>query len=515
MRTLAGLLLIVFILSANAQTADAEEQRSDRVARLFLQQVSSTSAIVKWRGNGTRLSYGLSRDTLETEVTAEADGDHMIAQLTGLTPDQTYYYRVNDTPEPAWTGAFQTAPSAGQSPNDGNIRVWLLGDSGTESEESRGHFPYQGQAAKVREGFKRFQANQGQSEPIDLILLLGDNAYLEGTDLQWQRSFFEIYAEDIKGASVWPTIGNHEMGLGQPIDLCSFRPMPACEKGPVMVRFGGVSESSDPNSYDSDGNGPDEGGLPYLNIFTLPTDGELGGSPSHTEQYYSFDYGNLHVVSLDSQLSNRDPAQRAVMRDWLIRDLSASGADWTIVFFHHPPYSKGENHDSDREQNEIDMRTTFGPVFENYGVDAVYSGHAHSYERSWYLRGHQGPSTEFSVTKHAARDDQNQATFGTADLPYLQAKGMNTGRTIYTVAGTGGKADGYHPCAEGQYLGCTTPDWLMHPAHRTFNPTMTDYRPNGIAKKGTVLLDVGPETFSSRFIDEEGQVLDHFVIQRQ
>ena len=44
---------------------------------------------------------------------------------------------------------------------------------------------------------------------------------------------------------------------------------------------------------------------------------------------------------------------------------------------------------------------------------------------------------------------------------------------------------------------------------------MTDYRPNGIAKKGTVLLDVGPETFSSRFIDEEGQVLDHFVIQRQ
>jgi len=56
MRTLAGLLLFFFILSANAQSADTKEQRSDRVVRLFLQQVSSTGAIVKWRGNGTRLS---------------------------------------------------------------------------------------------------------------------------------------------------------------------------------------------------------------------------------------------------------------------------------------------------------------------------------------------------------------------------------------------------------------------------------------------------------------------------
>ena len=39
--------------------------------------------------------------------------------------------------------------------------------------------------------------------------------------------------------------------------------------------------------------------MPYLNIFSLPTNGEVGGLPSGTEQYYSFDYANVHIVSLD------------------------------------------------------------------------------------------------------------------------------------------------------------------------------------------------------------------------
>ena len=50
--------------------------------------------------------------------------------------------------------------------------------------------------------------------------------------------------------------------------------------------------------------------MPYLNIFSLPAAGESGGVASGTEQYYSVNYGNVHVVSLDSQLSARDPDQR-------------------------------------------------------------------------------------------------------------------------------------------------------------------------------------------------------------
>jgi hypothetical protein len=137
--------------------------------------------------------------------------------------------------------------------------------------------------------------------------------------------------------------------------------------------------------------------------------------PSGTEQYYSFDHANIHVVSLDSQLSNRDPAQREAMRQWLVNDLEANDSDWTIVIFHHPPYSKGVHHDSDAEQAEIDMRQTFGPVFEAHGVDVVFSGHAHSYERSWYLHGHQGKSTSFDAARHAELNQAGEPAIGQND----------------------------------------------------------------------------------------------------
>ena len=109
-----------------------------------------------------------------------------------------------------------------------------------------------------------------------------------------------------------------------------------------------MSTSSNPDDYDGNKDlQPDGTGMPYLDIFSLPSDGESGGLASGTEQYYSVDYGNVHVVSLDSQLSARDPAQREAMKEWLVADLAANDRDWTIVIFHHPPYTKGANHDSD------------------------------------------------------------------------------------------------------------------------------------------------------------------------
>ena len=134
---------------------------------------------------------------------------------------------------------------------------------------------------------------------IDGLLLLGDNAYPAGTDAEWQGAFFDIYPEIISSAVVLPTIGNHEMGMA-PINICLFTDMLACDlTGEIVYPLGGASMSSDPSSYDSDDDGPDAEGLPYLNIFTLPTRGELGGAASGTEQYYSSDFGNVHIISLD------------------------------------------------------------------------------------------------------------------------------------------------------------------------------------------------------------------------
>ena len=127
------------------------------------------------------------------------------------------------------------------------------------------------------------------------------------------------------------------------MNICLFVDMLGCDlMGEIIIPLGGTSMSSDPNSYDSDGDGPDSEGFPYLNIFTLPTRGELGGAVSGTEQ-------SIPAISVtshhqpDSELSNSDEDLRSAMRDWLIADLKASTQqDWKIVIFHHPPYSRGK-----------------------------------------------------------------------------------------------------------------------------------------------------------------------------
>ena len=61
---------------------------------------------------------------------------------------------------------------------------------------------------------------------------------------------------------------------------------------------------------------------------------------------------------------------------WLDKELAASGSDWKICFFHHPPYSSGETHGSAEVQRE-----QLEPIFVKHGVNVVLNGHEHFYER--------------------------------------------------------------------------------------------------------------------------------------
>lgn len=513
-----SLAAIPLLLAGCSMTGSQDSQctgTAQDTSRLFLQQITADSAIIKWRGDAAAVCIGTDKDQLKQLATASSVDGHQEAQLSGLRADTVYYYSIGGAASTTEAQYFRTAPVTGKSPKDDNIHMWLLGDSGTATEQFRGKYTHVGEALEVKKGFLTYNREQANDEPLDLLLLLGDNAYLQGTDAEWQGAFFDLYPDIIRNTATWPTVGNHEMGVA-PLDICLLFPLPGCAKGPVVMPLGGVSESADPDSYDSDGNGPDGTGLPYLSIFSLPANAEAGGVASGTEQYYAFDYGNVHVVSLDSQLSNRDPAQRAAMRDWLVDDLNHNTLDWTIVIFHHPPYSKGENHDSNLEQAEIDMRTTFTPVFENHGVDVVYSGHAHSYERSWYLHGHQGTSDTFDSARHAELNAGGTPANGQDKETYQQIS-VGSGqddRTVYTVAGSAGKADELNPCPEGRSLGCTMEDWLEHPAHRTFDSSIEGARAHGLARKGSVVLDITPDSLTSRFVDEHGVVLDYFTITR-
>lgn len=92
---------------------------------------------------------------------------------------------------------------------------------------------------------------------------------------------------------------------------------------------------------------------------------DMGG-----KSYYSFRKGNAEFFALDSNYM--DPRQF----EWLQKALASSDAAWKICFFHHPLYSDGKFHGPD-----LDLRAQLEPVFELYGVNVVFSGHEHLYER--------------------------------------------------------------------------------------------------------------------------------------
>ena len=88
------------------------------------------------------------------------------------------------------------------------------------------------------------------------------------------------------------------------------------------------------------------------------------------KRYYSFKRNDVAFFVLDSNYMDR------VQLNWLEQQLQTSGSAWKICYFHHPLYSGARAHGAD-----VDLRTLLEPLFEKYGVNVVFSGHDHVYER--------------------------------------------------------------------------------------------------------------------------------------
>ncbi len=117
----------------------------------------------------------------------------------------------------------------------------------------------------------------------------------------------------------------------------------------------------------------------YYNYMSLP----------EPEYYYKFQYGNAEFFMLDT---NKNVGPDSEQYKWLDEELSKSTAKWKIVCHHHPPYSSDENdygnlwktNKSTRGDTRVRKLT---PLYDKHDVDIVWSGHVHSYERTWCLRG--------------------------------------------------------------------------------------------------------------------------------
>ena len=236
------------------------------------------SISIQWRTNipsNSMVKFGqlvsnLSDSLIDSILTTE----HLIV-LRNLSPNTKYYYSVGTTSASLQgdiNNYFYTAPV---KEDIVPLKFWVTGDFGIIGNTQ----------LAVRNSFSNFKAGQ----IINGWLWLGDNAYVKGTDVEYQTTVFNIYESIFKNLPLIPSLGNHDYG------------------------------SSGYQSAASLGNN-----FAYFSIFNLPLS-------SGTEKYYSTNYGNIHFISLDSYGSYNDSLSN--MYQWLRNDLTNNNQQWTVAFF--------------------------------------------------------------------------------------------------------------------------------------------------------------------------------------
>ena len=220
----------------------------------YLQNSSATAITVRWRtaaATNSRVRYGTTQGSLTSiggqrhrHHRARGAGDRPCAP----TPATTIRSGRPPPRRPATTPTTSSSPPRPPAPPR-PTRIWVLGDAGTGSASQ----------AAVRDAYYNFTG----SRHTDLWLMLGDNAYSSSTDSEMQSKLFNVYPTMLRKSAVWATRGNHESAT----------------------------------------NGS---GVPWHYVaWTQPTAAEAGGVASGTEAYFSFNYGNIHFISLDSFGSSR------------------------------------------------------------------------------------------------------------------------------------------------------------------------------------------------------------------
>jgi hypothetical protein len=135
-----------------------------------------------------------------------------------------------------------------------------------------------------------------------------------------------------------------------------------------------------------------------------------------TEQYYSFDYQNVHFLVMSSEDSfSEDSEQYDFVKDDLERASTNSSVKWIVTYFHNPVYSSPNQH-----VPNVSFRDIYHPIFDQYNVDLVLQGHNHNYQRSYPLEYNQSDSSNPAVTTNEKTN-------------YVDPQGP-----IFAIVGTGG-----------------------------------------------------------------------------
>jgi hypothetical protein len=381
------------------------------------------------------------------------------ARMTGLQPGKRFSYRVMRDGQPVFE-ATGLARKHFEQP----YRCVVMGDCGTNSPEQKAV------------AFQVYQMSP------DFVLINGDIVYNNGRISEYQTNYFPIYNADkpsllngaplIRSTMFFGGLGAHD--TGQPLDVYAdgfayylYWSQPL--NGPPL-RVGG------PNTFPLGGSVSQQLGILAATQDRYPR-----------MAHFSFDYGNTHWTMLDSQnrhLDWNDPE----LRRWLRADLEAAkDMTWKFVGCYLPPFN------SSTQFPRTEKTRIIADIFQETGVDIVFSGYAHSYQRSFPLRftAVPKPSGKVSFQGHEISGEYQ------LDRQFDGTTNTTPDGVIYLVTGAGGNEQLHSPEQTGAPL-----TWKIF-THTYIADTHS-----------TTLLDVNGRKLKIQQIDKTGQVVDQFIITK-
>ena len=181
--------------------------------------------------------------------------------------------------------------------------------------------------------------------PFEFVLMMGDNMYGSESALDFRKKFSDVYKPLLDShVKFYATLGNHDL--------------------PSQVNY---------EPFNMKG-----------------------------KEYYRMKKGNVAFYSLNSTEMDQKQVQ------WLESELAKDTSDWKVVFCHHPPYSSGSTHGSNKS-----LRKIVEPIFVKYGVNVVLTGHDHFYERvkpqkgiQYFVSGAGGKLREGNIRRSTGLTDK-------------------------------------------------------------------------------------------------------------
>jgi acid phosphatase type 7 len=395
------------------------------------------------------------------------------ATITGLALATRYHYRVRESGRSVVEGFLTTRRPRGAATRFVSFGDNAYGDPGQRAIAWYAH----------------------QMRP-DFVMNTGDNVYEGGLDTEYAKYFFPIYNADVGGPRTgapllrsvpfYTVLGNHDVHTpdanGQPAADFDKSPDALAYYSSMYLPLTGPEAPPQPTPVIAAG----EGAAAFAKFR------ECAGPRFPRMGNYSFDYGDVHFLCLDSNVYV-DPTD-AGWHDYIARDLSGTDARWKVVVYHHPAFNAGDKHYKHQHMRVL------SPLFERQGVDLVLSGHEHVYQRTRpFTFVPSGPGHA------AARGKSDRLVPGTFTIDHDfdgVTKTVPRG-IVYITTGAGGK-ELYDP-------GFTSDParWLHEEDdHAAYTARMvTDVH-------SFTVIEVDAERLQLRQIDETGHEVDRIVITK-